>query len=67
MGYLILLKKLSPRNWMNRMLPPFTLIRHILMRSEVPIELTKMEIQIPQSKITGTKVPIIQMQIKVLQ
>ena len=34
---------------------------------EVPIELTLLGLQIPQSKITGTKVPIIQMQIKVLQ
>ena len=37
------------------------------MRAQIPTGLTIMGIQLPQSKITGTKVPIIQMQIKVLQ
>ena len=67
MDCLILLKKSSPRTWMSRMLSPFTLTRPTLMRSQVPIELTIMWIQKPQSKITGIKVPIIQMQVKVLQ
>ena len=61
-----ILKKSSARNWMDRMLSPFMLTRPILIRTQVPIGLI-MGIQIPQSKITGRKVRIIQMQIKILQ
>ena len=64
---LTMLKKSLARNWMSRMLSPFTLTRPTLTRTQVPIGLTIMGTQIPQSKITETKVPIIQMQIKVLQ
>ena len=49
------------------MLSSFMLTQPMLMRSQVPIGLTTVGIQIPQSKITGTNLPIIQMQIKVLQ
>ena len=64
---LIILKKSLARNWMNRMLSPFTLTRPTLMRTLLPIGLTIMGTQIPQSKITVAKVSIIQMQIKFLQ
>ena len=62
-----LIEKIITRDWMKRMLSVFTLTRPTLMRSQVPVELTIMGIQIPQFKITGTKVTIIQMQTKVLQ
>ena len=66
-GLLDYIEKSLARNWMNRMLSSFTLTQPILMRAQIPTGLTIMGIQLPQSKITGTKVPIIQMKIKVLQ
>ena len=66
-GLLDYIEKSLARNWMNRMLSSFTLTRPILMKAQVPIGLTIMGIQIHRSKITGTKFPIIQMQIKVMQ
>ena len=62
-----LIEKIITRDWMKRMLSVFTLTRPTLMRSQVPVGLTIMGIQIPQFKITETKVTIIQMQTKVLQ
>ena len=53
------IEKSLARNWLNRMLSPFTLTRPTLMRTQVPIGLTIMGIEILQFKITGTKVPII--------
>ena len=53
------IEKSLARNWLNRMLSHFTLTRPIFMRTQVPIGLTIMGIEILQFKITGTKVPII--------
>ena len=49
------------------MLSPFMQTQPTLMRTQVPVGLKIMGTQILQSKTTGTKVPLIQIQINVLQ